>query len=106
MIVMQMDNDEDRETIIVIIIEPENLHRMEQADPITLQSGAERGGFLKTITFPDKLRMIIGYEAEPGRFYEMLQQGRTADMLRDLMRGYQFTEIDGKRSGGKEFKRA
>lgn len=98
MILVQTDNDEARESILVIMIEPDNLHRMEQADPVTLESG--RGGFLKSVKYPDSLRVVIAYEADPGRFYEMVQQGRTADLIRDLMRGYHFTQADGKRAAG------
>ena len=94
MIFLQADNDHDRETMIVIVIEPDNLHRMEQADPITLEV-AQRGGMLKPVKYPEGLRLMIAYEPEPGRFYEMIQQGRTVDMLRDLMRGYKFQSKDG-----------
>lgn len=94
MILMQLDNDQDRESFLVMVIEPENLHRMEQADPLTFESG--KGGFLKPITYPQNFRVLVAYEKEPGRFYEMMEQGRTADMLRDLMRGYQYGPKDGK----------
>jgi hypothetical protein len=105
MIVLQMDNNEDRQTLLVVIIEKDNFHRLQQADPITLENGTQ-GGFLKTITYPENFRMVIAYEEDSGRLYEMMQQGRAVDMLKDIMRGYRFTRIDGKRTTDKGWKQA
>jgi hypothetical protein len=105
MIVMQFDVPEEKLSLLVVVIEPENLHRLQQADPISLESGSP-GGYLKTVRYPESLKLLIAYEEEPGRLYEMIQQGRTADVIRDLMRGYRYTPADGKRIEGRDWKTA
>lgn len=94
MIFAQANSDEIETTLIVIVLEPDNLARMEKADPITLECG-EPGGILKPIKYPNRIRIVIAHEKDVGPIYEMIQQGRDNELLHYLMRGYTFTPIDG-----------
>jgi hypothetical protein len=103
-ILIQGNDDSARKTIVIVVIEPDNLHRMQQADPITL-TRTHGEGFLKSITYPDNVEFVIAYEEDPSRLYEMIEQGRTPDFIRDIFRGYKFRPNDGLIAAG-EFKKA
>lgn len=92
MIVFQV---EAAESFLVVVIEKDNLSRMEQGDPITLNP-KHKGGCIDFIQNPSNLRVLIAYEADSGKAYEFLQRNDRQGLINYLMRGYKFTDVDGK----------
>lgn len=89
-IVTQVDDDQARESYLVVVIEPDNLER------ITLQTGK---GFLRPIKYPDNFHTLIAYESDPASIYEMISKGTPGhEVVRHLMRGFKFKRQDGKRA--------
>jgi hypothetical protein len=97
MIFAQANSDETETTLIVIVLEEDNLRRMAQADPITLECG-EAGGLLQPIRYPNRVRMLIAHEPDVGPIYQMMKERRDAELLEYLMRGYTFSTLDGVRT--------
>jgi len=94
MIVFQTEDHAKGESILVIVIEPDNLVRMEKGDPVTLTS-RQLGGSLEAVSYPARFRVVVTYEQDSGRLYEFLQRQDRAGLMRYLMRGYQLTGSDG-----------
>ena len=96
MIASMMDFDRTEESILVIVIERDNLERMEKADPITLES-VQRGGVMPVPKYPQAFSLLIGYEKDDAELYRRVRGGSAIDLLRWLERGRVFIEsIDGK----------
>jgi hypothetical protein len=99
MIVMQNNDALTRRSTVLIFIEPDNLARMEKADPITLMPQTA-GGVLAGVAFPYSLRVVIAYEPEPERLYDMMKAGLGFEnFLNYAERGYEFKATDGLRAG-------
>ena len=81
--------------LLVIVIEVDNLERMIKSDPITLESGV-LDGFLPTLESPNRMRLIIAYESDSKKLYEIIRTGNIETILDHLTRGYKFTDVDGK----------
>jgi hypothetical protein len=94
MIFAQCDSDEIESTLLIIVLEADNLQRMEKADPITLEVGVP-GSILRPIKYPNRVRLLIAYEKDAGRIYQMIREGRDPELLQHLMRGYSYTKLDG-----------
>jgi len=95
MVYTTLDIDETGESIIVIIIQPENLRRMRDTDPITLES-ANRGGLMRVPKYPQQLSLLIAYEKDEDEIYRMVREGRIGDLMRHLERGRKFLPgVDG-----------
>jgi hypothetical protein len=94
MIVFQMEDNSNGESLLVIVIEVDNLVRMEKSDPITLKS-AQMGGLLKTVEHPSRFRVIIAYEQDSGPLYEFLQRQDKGGLVQYLLRGYKLAANDG-----------
>jgi hypothetical protein len=98
MILIPFDMDAQQESGIVVIIERDNLDRMMQADPITLQTATDaRAGFLKPIKYPQKFSVMIAYEEDSGLLYQLAQAGDVRALIQHIQRGYQFKDNDGRR---------
>jgi hypothetical protein len=97
MMIFQLDSPED--TFLVVVIEKDNMDRMKQGNPITLNP-ASMGGFLEPVKHPNNLRLLIAYEEDSARLYELQSQGRTKELIEYVMRGYSFEKVDGKRFRG------
>jgi hypothetical protein len=96
-LVVIQDNDSDRlRTIIIVVIEADNLRRMENADPLTLNP-LRFGGLLYPVMYPANLQIVIAYEPQAGELYRMIENGASARTIREYVeRGYTFTNVDGK----------
>jgi DNA-directed RNA polymerase subunit H (RpoH/RPB5) len=90
-----INNDDSHESYIVIVIQPDNLARMQKSDPITLESEA-LGGLLPEVKYPARLALMIAYEEDEVALYKAAQTGDFGDILRLLRRGYKFNrDVDG-----------
>ena len=95
MMVMMVNVDELRETVLFVIMETDNVKRMEKADPITLES-AQRGGLLPVPKYPQNFSLLIAYETDSEELYRMAKIGGM-EMLKWLERGRKFIKgVDGK----------
>jgi hypothetical protein len=94
MVVFQVENKLTGESLLVIVIEQDNLERMEKADPITLKS-KRSGGLLAPVEHPDNLHVMVAFEKNSGYVYELLQQQDKRGLLQYLMRGYELQITDG-----------
>lgn len=99
MIMSMVELDERKQTILYVIIERENLARMEKADPITLESIAE-GGMLPAPRYPANFSVLIAYEPDSEELYKMAQ--RPPMLIRWLERGRKYIRgLDGKENSFK-----
>jgi hypothetical protein len=77
------------ETILVVILERDNLERMKTGDPVTLESGP-RGGLVPTLVYPENTSLLIAYEEDSAVIYEMASRKDFAGIVRHLERGRQW----------------
>jgi hypothetical protein len=94
MILMVINLDKAQRSIIVVVIESGNHRRMELGDPITLES-VNNGGLLQPPRYPLNLNLLIAYDADEKKLYEMAN-GDPLEFLEYLERGRKFYQgIDG-----------
>ena len=95
MMVTMVDNDESKETYLVLVLQPDNLKRMRRSDPVTIETTLT-GGVLPVAKYPDRLMMLVAYEEDEVELYKIAQSGDFGAMLTFLRRGYKFDrDIDG-----------
>jgi len=95
MLLIPVNNHEVKSTIMIIIIQPDNFERMKVGDPLTFQS-ASLGGLLPTIAYPNRLYMVIAYEEDLSKVYELSGDGKYAELMNYLHRGYSYVSgLDG-----------
>lgn len=95
MMLTLLNNDERKESYLVIVLQADNLKRMRRADPVTIESVA-CGGVLPTAKYPDKLMMLVAYEEEEVELYRVAKEGSLGDLLTFLRRGYRYDrDVDG-----------
>jgi hypothetical protein len=94
---MLLQFDLERASYLAVVVETDNLERMELGDPITFNPSIH-GGMLRPITYPANLHLLVAYEKDTGPLYAMAQAGRTRELLAHIMRGYEFKANDGKRA--------
>jgi hypothetical protein len=94
MVVFQAESSLKGESLLVIVIEQDNLERMAKADPITLKS-KRGGGILVPAEHPENLRVVVALEKDSAHVYEFLERQDRAGLLQYLMRGYQALGTDG-----------
>ena len=100
MIVANLNIDQLQRSILIVVIESGNHHRMELGDPITLES-VNNGGLLQPIRYPLNFNILIAYDADEKKLHEMAQ-GDPVDFLAYLERGRKFyKEFDGVENAGK-----
>ena len=94
MIAAMLNIHELKQSILLVVIESGNLRRMELGDPATLES-TNNGGILTPPLYPLNFNMLLAYETDEKKLYEMAQ-GEAIEFLRYLERGRKFyKEIDG-----------
>lgn len=90
-----VNNDERKESYLIVVIEPDNLARMRKHDPITLETVAS-GGILGTAKYPERLMMLVAYEEDEVALWKAAQTGTLGDLIKLLRRGYKFNrDVDG-----------
>lgn len=98
MIVSLIDVDEMQCSILVVVIERDNLERMRKADPISLES-VSHGGLLTVPKYPNDFSVLIAYEEDDAELYRISRTGNVADLLKHLQRGRRWIEaVDGKKN--------
>jgi hypothetical protein len=96
MIAAMLNIDEKQQSIVIVVIEADNLARMKQADPITLAS-IKAGGVLVAPRYPANLSLLIAYEEDDAELYRIARSSNTLDLIEYLERGWEFKPaIDGK----------
>lgn len=97
MIICAIDLPNPDRTILVMVIEKENLDRMRKGDPITLESAAMGGHVMPRIRHPENLSLLIAYEEDDVELYRMARSQDTVALLRYLERARTWKpEMDGK----------
>jgi hypothetical protein len=94
MILLQADNEKDKSSFLVLVIEPDNLERMKTADPITLRPQSV-GGFIQPIKYPANFGVLVAFESDVARLYEL--RNDAGALVEYLSRGYKFNSLDGVR---------
>jgi len=95
MIAAMLNVDELQQSILVVVIESGNLRRMELGDPATLES-TNNGGVLTPPRYPQNFNVLIAYDPDEKKLYEMAAKLSAIEFLRYLERGRKFyKEIDG-----------
>ena len=96
MIVSMVNIDSLGESVLVVVIERDNLERMKSADPISLES-VNRDGMLPVPKYPQKMSVLVGYEEDEVELYRRARETSPIDLLRWLERGRKFMDgVDGK----------
>jgi hypothetical protein len=95
MLTFMLNDPEAQSSTLMVVIEKDNLVRMEQGDPITLFPHS-KGGSMPAPDYPQNFRCLVAYEPDSGELYRVLSQNK-ANLVGYLMRGFQFTPVDGKR---------
>lgn len=96
MIVSMLDIDKTQESILVVVIEKDNLERMENADPITLES-IHRGGMMPVPKYPQAFSMLIACEKDEVELYRRVREEGAVELFAWLERGRTWVEgVDGK----------
>jgi len=88
MIAAMMNVPETRDSILVVVIEKDNLDRMRTGDPATLES-ISKGGILPPPIYPLNLSMLVAYEEDETELY-IKAQGDKLKFLEWLQRGWKF----------------
>jgi hypothetical protein len=92
MIKAQLDIHSMKRSILMVVIEPDNLARMMKADPITLEPDRE-GGVMSPVTYPDNFTVLIAYEDDT-KLYTLARSGDLVAMLQYLERGRKWVESE------------
>ena len=93
MISAMLNIDATKQSILVVVIEPENLERMKEGDPITLMPSL-MGGVLPPMKYPDNFALLVAYEENQEELYKAAS-GTMAELMTYLERGFKFLPIDG-----------
>jgi len=93
MIAAVMNFTDQERTVIVVVIEPENLQRMSTGDPATLETES-LGGILPPVLYPNNYAVLIAYEQDEVELYKKARENPVA-LLQYLERGRRFLPGDG-----------
>jgi len=85
MIMAIVDLPAERRSVLIVVIEPDNLERMKKADPVTLESSLQ-GGLLKPPAYPLDFSVLIGYEEDSAKLYELAKAARTPHAVLELLK--------------------
>lgn len=84
-------NFHDRQySVFLLIIEKENLDRMKQADPITLEAVSRGGQVLSQIAYPANCSIIVAYEEDDTELYRLVRAGDALALVKYVLRGERF----------------
>jgi hypothetical protein len=94
MIVTVINDPTEQQSILIVVLEPDNLKRMKKADPITMETKGPLGGVLPPIDYPQKFAVVIAAEEEEET--KLYQAAGDGSLLHYIMRGYKFKrDLDG-----------
>lgn len=94
--IMTVINFPERErSLILIILERDNLDRMKVADPVTLETKALGGVLDPPPAYPHRLTLIIAYEEDDAELYRMATHPDRTELLNYVKRGIKFLPQDG-----------
>ena len=107
MIMSMVNMPAERRSVLLVVIEKENMERMKEADPVTLESYA-RGGGLPPPEFPRNLSLLIAYDEDRPKLYALAKDANkdaagVVALIQYLERGRKY--IEGK-DGVENFKPA
>lgn len=97
MILFSVDIPEKQRTVFCIVLEKDNLARMREGDPATLESRSA-GGLLPVPQFPENLSLLVAYLEDGAELIELARQnpGNGAVLLRYLEKNRQWRpDVDG-----------
>ena len=97
MILFTVEIPEKRRTVFCIVLEKDNLARMRDGDPATLES-RNNGGLLPVPQFPQNLNVLVAYLEDTAEFIELAHKnpGNGAVLLHYLEKNRQWRpEVDG-----------
>lgn len=91
-------NDEKREkTLVMLIIEKNNLERMKAGDPITIESVSDGGVLLKKVKYPGNMSWMIAYSEDDRVLYRLARNGDLAGIATHIQRNRKWVpEEDGR----------
>lgn len=96
MITVPINLPGDQRSILLIVIERENLDRMKKADPITLESGSLGGLVMPLVKYPANLSLLIAYEEDDVELYSLARKNDVFAIVEWLERGKVFDpKMDG-----------
>jgi hypothetical protein len=94
MIAAMINIDEFQQSILLVVIERDNLERMKKADAATLES-VNQGGVLIPPRYPQNFGALIAYEEDDAELYRRAK-GNPVELLQWLERGRKFIKgLDG-----------
>jgi hypothetical protein len=95
MIAGMINSDELQQSILFVVIERDNLERMKQGDPATLES-IMKGGVLLPPRWYMNFSVLIAYEEDDAELYRHARDGNGLELLQWLERGRKFVKgLDG-----------
>lgn len=95
MVIGMLDVDELSQSILLIVLEKDNVERMKRADPVTLES-IRKGGLLQPIMYPRNFSILVAIEEDQDEVYRHAR-GDRLEFLKWLERGRVFIKgVDGK----------
>ena len=96
MITTHFDIVNERRSVMLIIIEKDNLERMKQADPITIEGRSLGGQIMPKVMFPENLSLLIAYEEDQDELYRVCRTKNALLILGYLERGRRWKpDVDG-----------
>ena len=90
MITARLNFEEEKSSVLLIVFEKDNLERMKQADPITIESPRRGGKIMQGIKYPESLSLLIAYEEDDAELYRLSKAGDLLALLTYLERGRKF----------------
>jgi hypothetical protein len=96
-IVFSINVHDEQRTVLAIVLEKDNLERMKQGDPATLES-VNFGGVLPAPAYWQRLSILIAYLEDSTEFYEIARRSKAdpVELLRYLEKNRQWRpEVDG-----------
>jgi hypothetical protein len=85
MVAAMLNIKELHKSVLIVVVETDNLERMKDGDPCTLES-ISQGGALAPPLYPLNLATLIAYEPDTTELY-IKAQGDPLEFLRWLERG-------------------
>jgi hypothetical protein len=95
MILISLDVDVEQHSVIAVVIEKDNFARMQEGDPVTIESRI-RGGMLAPARYPLNTSLLIAYLEDTKEFYAIAAKRDPVLLIEYLESKRQFKpEVDG-----------